>query len=135
MSLISEIYFIFAQSLDLYINVVGHLILMEMSQEIATGAFYVLVMVTMALQFVMWYRRNKFLRMIKGQQGQLINFKGSRIMEMETMLQIIIPVKLDIVHGGQLEDLRTSAVRASNYWVASLMLTLILPIILFNLTK
>src|SRR5687768_2430309 len=106
-----------------------------MSQEIATGTLYILVMVTMVLQFVMWYRRNKFLRTIKGQQGKLINFKGSRIAEMGTMLQVVIPFKLDIVQGGQLEELRKSAVKASNYWIVSLILTLILPIILFNLTK
>ena len=106
-----------------------------MNQEIVTGTFYILVGVTIVLQFIMWYKRNKFLRTIKGQQGKLINFKGSRIEEMGTMLQIMIPVKLDIVHGGHLVELRKSAVKASNYWILSLLLTLILPIILINLTK
>jgi hypothetical protein len=106
-----------------------------MSQEIATGTAYILVMVTMVLQFFMWYRRNKFLRTIKGQQGKLINFKGSRVEELGTMLRIVIPVKLDNVDGGQIEELRKSAVKASNYWIISLLVTIILPIISFNLTK
>jgi hypothetical protein len=106
-----------------------------MNQEIATGTFYILVIVTLVLQIIMWYRRNKFLRTVKGQRGQIINFKGPRIEELGTMLQTVFPVKLDNVQDGQLQELRKSAVKASNYWMVSLFLTLILPIILSNLTK
>lgn len=101
-----------------------------MRQEIATGTFYILVTVTMVLQFVMWYRRNKFLRTLNAQQAKLINGKRLRISELGTMLKIIIPVKLDTVHGGQIEELRKSAVKASNYWVVSLILTVFLPILI-----
>ena len=105
-----------------------------MSQEIATWTFYILVIVTMVLQIIMWYRRNKFLRTIKGQQGQLINFKGPQLEELGIMLQIVFPVKLDKVKEGRLQELRKSAVKASRYFLISLLVTLILPIILFNLT-
>ena len=100
-----------------------------MSQEIATGTFYALTVVTGVLQLVMWYRRHKFLRTIKGPNS------NSKIEELETMLQIVIPIRLTSVKDGQFENLRKSAVTASNYWILSLLLTLIVPIILFNLTK
>jgi hypothetical protein len=98
-----------------------------MSQEIATGTFYLLTMVTLALQLVMWYTRSKFLRTIKGQKN------NSKIEELETMLRVVIPIHLTNVNGGQFENLRKSAVTASNCWIASLLLTLIVPIILFKL--
>jgi hypothetical protein len=100
-----------------------------MSQEIATGTFYILTIVTVILQLVMWYKRNKFLRTIKEQKT------NSKIEEIETMLRVVIPIRLSGVKGGQFENLRKSAVTASNYWIASLLLTLIVPIILFNLIK
>lgn len=100
-----------------------------MSQEIATGTFYILTIVTVVLQLVMWYKRNKFLRTIKDSKN------NSKIEELETMLRVVIPIRLTSGKGGQFENLRKSAVTASNYWILSLLLTLIVPIILFNLTK
>ena len=100
-----------------------------MSQEITTGTFYILAIVTMVLQVIMWYRRNKFLRTIKRPKA------NSKIEELETMLRVIIPIRLTNVKGGQFENLRKSAVIATNYWKVSLLLTFIVPIILFNLTK
>ena len=104
-----------------------------MNQEIATGTFYILAILTVTLQFLMYCRRGKFLRTSKG-QGQIINFKGSKIEELATLLRIVIPVKLTSVKDVQLEQLRKSAVTASNYWIVSLLLTFVLPLILFNLT-
>jgi hypothetical protein len=106
-----------------------------MSQEIATTTFYILVIVTVVLQIIMYYKRNKFLRTIKGQHGHVINFKGSQIEEMWMLLQIVFPIKLDTVQGGQLQELRKSAVKATNHWIVSLIFTLTLPIILFTLIK
>src|SRR5687767_10891462 len=100
-----------------------------MNLEIATGTFYILIIVTVVLQFVMWYKRNKFLRTIKGSKN------NSKIEELETMLRVVIPIRLTNVKDGQFENLRKSAVIASNYWIVSLLLALMVPIILFNLTK
>jgi hypothetical protein len=105
-----------------------------MNQEIATGTFYILAILTFTLQLLMYYRRGKFLRTSKGQR-EIINFKGRKIEELVTLLRIVIPVKLTSVKDGQLEQLRKSAVTASNYWIVSLLLTFVLPLILFNLTK
>jgi hypothetical protein len=57
------------------------------------------------------------------------------IEEFGTMLQIVIPARLTSVTCGQFENLRKSAATASYYWIVSLLSTLIVPIILFNLTK
>jgi hypothetical protein len=100
-----------------------------MSQEIATGTFYLLTIVTVVLQFVMWHKRSKFLRTIRGQKTT------SKFEEMETMMRVIIPIRLTRIKGGQFENLRKSAVTASNYWIVSLAVTLILPIILFKMIK
>jgi hypothetical protein len=95
----------------------------------ATGTFYMLIFVTVVLQLIMWHKRNKFLRMIKGQTNH------SKIEKLETILRVVIPIRLTSTEGGQFENLRKSAVAASNYWIVSLLLTIIAPIILFNLTK
>jgi len=55
----------------------------------------------------MWYKRNKFLRTIKEQTT------NSKIEEPGTMLQVVIPVRLTSVTGGQFENLRKSAVIGS----------------------
>lgn len=103
-----------------------------MNQEIATGTFYALIVATLALQFAMCYKRSRFLRSIKVRTGQKL--KGSKIEALRTMLRIVIPVKLH-PGGGHLEALRKSAVRVSIYWMISLALTLIVPVIIFNLLK
>jgi hypothetical protein len=105
-----------------------------MSFEIATITFYILVFVTVTLQLSMHFRRAKFLRAIKEQQGPLINLKGPRIERFVIMLQIFLPIKLATGNTEAHENLRKSAVRASIYWVISMLLTFILPVILFNLT-
>jgi hypothetical protein len=76
----------------------------------------------------MWYKRNKFIRAIKATTT-------SKIEELATMLQVVIPVRLRSVDGGQFENLRKSAVTVSNFWIVSMLLTLIVPIILSNLIK
>jgi len=106
----------------------------KMNQEIATWTFYILAIVTMLLQVDMWFKRNKFLRTIKGQAGPIVNFRGSSMEELGIMIQIVFPLKLDTAHTEPMEELRKSAVKASRYWIVSLLLTLILPILLFNLT-
>lgn len=99
-----------------------------MSQEIATGTFYFLVTVTLVLQIIMWYKRDKFLRTIKTDPD-------SKIEKLGTMLRTVIPVRLPMTPNGQFENLRRRAVKVSNYWIVSLLLTFIVPIILFNFTK
>jgi hypothetical protein len=105
-----------------------------MSNEIATWIFYILVMVAMVLQVFMWHKRSRFLRAAKERQLTNLN-RSSRVENFEIMLLTVIPTKLRAVSGGQFEELRKSAVKATNYWIVSLMLMLLLPILLFNLFK
>jgi uncharacterized membrane protein YbjE (DUF340 family) len=100
-----------------------------MSDEIASLVFFVFFCLTFILQLIMWYKRGRFLKRTRAQKT------FSRIEEMETMLQIIIPIKLAGVYGKQFESLRKSAVAASNYWIVSLLLTIIIPIIISKFTK
>jgi len=82
----------------------------------------------MVLQIIMWYKRGKFLRTIN-------TTADSKIGKLGTMLQVVIPLRLTTSPDGQFKNLRKAAVTASNYWIVSLLLTLIVPIILFNLTQ
>jgi magnesium-transporting ATPase (P-type) len=98
-----------------------------MNQEIATMAFFVLVLITVLLQFIMWNRRRTFLRALETPK--------SRFEELTMMLEIIIPIKLRSAgNNPQLDVLRKSAVKASIYWMISLLLTFLIPVILFRLT-
>lgn len=99
-----------------------------MSKEIPTLIFYSLVLVTMVLQLIMWYKRNKFFRTTR-------TTTDSKIANLGTLLEIVIPVRLTRTPDKTFAPLRKSAVTASNYWIVSLLLTLIVPIILFILTE
>ncbi len=101
-----------------------------MSGEITTIFFYILCFLTVTLQAIMWYTRSRFLKAIS-ERG----LPGSKLADLETMLRIVIPIKLNKVNDQGTEQLRRSAVKASNYWLISLLLTLILPPILFGLTN
>lgn len=103
-----------------------------MTSTITTVSFFVLALVTMALQLMMYVDRAKFLRTLKGQKG-LFSLSGSSIDRFGTMMQIIFPVKLEIVTDEKLNKLRESAVNSSRYWVISLFVTLTVPILLFKL--
>jgi hypothetical protein len=105
-----------------------------MTSTIATVLFFVLALVTIALQLMMYADRAKFLKTIKGQKG-LFSFSGSSIDRLATMMQIVFPVKLEIATDEKLNKLRESAVKTSRYWMISLLATLMLPIILFKLLE
>jgi hypothetical protein len=99
-----------------------------MSTEVITVTFYVLVFVTVVLQFIMYFTRAKFLQALN--KKPIVNFRKPRIEDMSTMLMLHLPVKLPPANDDQLKKLRKFAVRASTCWMISLLITLAAPIIL-----
>lgn len=100
-----------------------------MTPEIITVTFYILVIITITLQLIMYFERARFLRTLQGQP--VIAFRReATIRELTTKLRIWFPTKLPRASDPRLEELRRSAVNASNYWMISLSVTLIIPAIL-----
>jgi len=99
-----------------------------MTSAIATVSFIFLAFVTMALQLMMYLDRAKFLKTLKGQK-----VRESSIDKLGTMMQIIFPVKLEIVTDDKLNKMRESAVKSSRYWMISLFVMLTFPILLVKL--
>ena len=106
-----------------------------MSSGITTATFYVLILVTMVLQLTMYFKRAKFLKTHRGLSGLKTNLMRPGIQDFGTIMQIIFPVKLANVQDGQLAELRKSATRFSTYWIISLLTTLTLPILIYNLLE
>jgi hypothetical protein len=83
----------------------------------------------------MYVDRARFLKALKGQNGLFYSLSGSGIDRLGTVIQIIFPVKLEIVKDEKLNKLRESALRSSRYWMISLFVTLTLPILLFKVLE
>lgn len=75
------------------------------------------------------------MRAVNGQQKHVLSFGGHWSRQVGAILLIVLPLKLDVVKEKPLCELRKSAVKVSNYWIASLVSTLILPIVLSGLTR
>jgi hypothetical protein len=106
-----------------------------MASTIATVSFFVLALITMALQLMMYVDRVKFLKTLKGQKGLFFNLSGSSIDRFGTMMQTVFPLKLEIVTDEKLNKLRESSVKSSRYFLISLFVTLTFPIVLFKLLE
>jgi hypothetical protein len=106
-----------------------------MNSIVATTTFYVLVFVTLTLQFIAVGKRAKFLKAVKGQRGPLIKLRQPVFERSIIMFQLFSPFKLPADKSGRYEKLKRSAEGMSVYCVISLLLTLLLPVLLFNLTS
>jgi hypothetical protein len=106
-----------------------------MSSTIVTGTFYILIMVTVMLQLTMYLKRAKFIRTLKERDRLSLKLNGPGIQGLGTMMQIILPVKLENVQDGQLNELRKSANKVSIYWMISLLTTMTVPILLYKLLE
>src|SRR5690242_284392 len=105
-----------------------------MSSTITTITFFALGLATALLTIFMYLDRSKFIRTLKGQTG-LFSIKRSGPDELLTMIQIYFPTRLENTTDEKLQKLRDSAVRSTRYAMISLLATLTIPAILFNILE
>lgn len=82
----------------------------------------------------MYLDRAKYVRRLKGQK-EIFSLKCSGPDELLTMIQIYFPTRLENTTDEKLLGLRDKAVRSTGYAMISLLVTLIIPIILFNVLE
>lgn len=106
-----------------------------MISAITTVTFVVLTLVTAFLGVIMCLDRAKFVRALRRQTGVFPNFVRSGPSELLALIQIFFPVKLEAASGERTKALRDAAVTSTRYAMISLLITIIVPVILFKILE
>jgi hypothetical protein len=106
-----------------------------MSSTITTFIFLALGLLTSILTVIMYLHRSRFIRTLKGQKNSFVNISIHNPDGFMTMLQIYFPVKLENVEGEKLEQLRDTAVKSTRRAMISLLITIPMPVIIFNILQ
>lgn len=104
-------------------------------KEIETVTFYALLLVTVILQLTMYFERARFLKTLKGKSALRVKPLGLPILDLGIMIQIVFPVRLEKVESQPLIGLRAAATKYTTYWIISLSITLVLPILISKLLE